>query len=243
MQFRHEHPVCYRNICGEATRQYEKSGLNGSATLLAASDGTAVCLFHEDGQSPTVSLFAGTDPRDTSIYTDILMGHGVPAPSAAVDTKDVEAAWRTPHYGYSLDPVSWRIDLTGAKDPMTLVRAEFNSGAGAGCGSTDLALVQHGEITAIGLAQHGAAVIRPLIPLSPELGEILNGPYGCTEIVETPIMGSDNQAYVLISNTATRPTRGANSMRLLAGARGGVMYPLAKLSWRWRNLVGAPTPP
>ncbi len=218
------------------------SAINGSAALLAATDGVAVCLFHSDAHPSAVSLFAGTDPKDAPIYSDILMGHGAPAPPAAVDTKTVEAAWQAPHNGYSLGTLSWRVDLTGAKLPITLMQAEFNSGAGAGCGSTDLALVQNGEVTAIGLAQHGRAVAKPLIPLSPNLDEILNGPYGCKGIVETPVMGSDKQAYVLISNTDVHPTR-ADSIRLLAGARGGVMYPLARLLWRLRNDVVSTTKP
>jgi len=218
------------------------SAMNGSATLLAATDGVAICLFHSETQPPTVTLFTGTDPNDAPIYSDILMGRGAPAPSVAIDAKTVEAAWQAPHQGYSLGTISWRVDLTGANLPTTLVQVEFNSGAGAGCGSTDLALVQNGEVTAIGLAHHGGAFAKPLIPLSPNLDEILNGPYGCKGIVETPVMGSDNQAYVLISNTDVHPTR-ADPIRLLAGARGGVMYPLARLLWGLRNDIVSPTKP
>ena len=216
--------------------------LNGSAALLAATDGSAVCLFHSKAQPPTVSLFSGTDPSEAPIYSNILMGHGASVASAAVDTKAVEAAWKAPHHGYGVGSLSWRVDLTGANQPITLVQTEFNSGGGAGCGSHGLASVQDGEVTAMGLTQQGGVVAKPLIPLSPDLAEILNGPYGCEEIVEIPVMGHDNQVYILVSNTDVRPT-GADPIRLLAGAHGGIMHPLARLSWKFRNQVVSPIKP
>lgn len=118
---------------------------------------------------------------------------------------------------------------------MTLVRVNFASGAGRGCDRYMLGLVRDGRVVAAGIERTGLWDHTPLALASSALQRQL-GYVPCSDVVETPLLDKEGRAYVLFDNIAKNPGR-VERMRLLAGARHGIMQALTRLSWKARNTV------
>jgi hypothetical protein len=218
--------------------EWDAGSLDDSAALIAATDGSAVCEFHTTWLQPTFQMLPGGKPDDAETYRDILTGGGEAPPSAALDKTAVAASLT--QYGpglMQLRALSWRVDLMGTGKPVTLARIDMASGRGRGCDHTFLGLVEDNKITALGIVMTWPQT-NLIAPMSPVLDRLAS-PLFCMRPVETPVLGRDMRAYVLIDNTVIAPEI-VDRIRLLAGARDGFMQALARLSWRVQNEVVLP---
>jgi hypothetical protein len=221
---------------------YNVGALDDTAGLIAATDGSAVCHFHTVWQPPTFRMLSNGDRGNAETYRALLFGHGRVPPTAKVD---VESVWNSsgfPRHDLQLQPLSWRVDLMNDGQPLTLVRVELSSGAGArGCDFDMLGVVQNGRLTRSGLLESIFWEGGSIAPVSQALEKLLR-PSMCYRLVETPVLDQDDRAYVLVDNTAQEPVP-FSRVKLLVGARNGTMQPLALLSWRVRNQVDPPPKP
>ena len=215
--------------------------LDGRAMLSAATDGTAVCRFHVALRPPVFRMLPGGEQAKADTYRGFLLGHGAAPPSAGLDPKAVDAAsgLNRPDTGatYVVEPFSWRADLLNDGQLMTLIRVWFLSSAGAGCERNMLGLVQDGRVTKLGLLPlygSGGGSDGDMVPLSRALKRLVHL-LSCVGLAETPVLGRDGRAYVLLSNKG--------QVRLLAGVRDGTMQPLARLLWQARNEISLPFRP
>ena len=218
--------------------------LDGTAALVAATDGTAICRFHTTWQAPTLKLLPGAEPGLAHAYRTLLLGKGLAPPTAGLDPDSVQAATNMPpdytSFSKRVEAPSWHVDLMNNGKSMTLTRVDLASGAGSGCDFQILGLVQNGGVVAAGFGRTWLADRPALAPATPELQRQLNN-VGCSDVAETPLLDQKQRAYVLFDNVAKHPDS-VERVSLLAGARKGTMRALARLSWKAWNVALLPTP-
>jgi len=144
---------------------WDAGRLDGTAALVAATDGTAICRFHTAWQAPTLKLLPGAEPGRARTYRALLLGQGLAPPTAGKDPDAVRAASNLPNTWFSIEAPSWRVDLMNNGQPMTLIRVSFSSGAGSGCDFNLLGLVRNDRVVAAGLGRTWLGDHPPLAPL------------------------------------------------------------------------------